>query len=46
MIILYHILVYMRNYHVLKVAFLKFGVKSVVPRKKLASSFYTPWSLG
>ena len=32
--------------HVLKVPFLKFGLKSFVPRKKLPSTFRTPWPLG
>ena len=31
--------------HVLKVVFLKFGLKSLVPRKKLLNSFRTPWLL-
>ena len=35
-----------KTIHVLKVAFLKFDLKSLVPRKKLPSSFRTPWPLG
>ena len=32
--------------HVLKVAYLKFGLKSFRPHKKLLSRFGTPWHLG
>ena len=32
--------------HVIKIAFLKFDLKSFVPHKKLVSSFCTPWALG
>ena len=38
---------YMYMYmYILKVAFLRFGLKSFMPRKKSPGSFHMPWSLG